>query len=259
MLHVGYIGKRNLLRAMREVSRAPLDPKRPATFPMLRVPFFLEPDYPRSEDFEETNRVRLHRKWGGEEKFLVQKHRHRLKERGWAVGIPKFDLDRIASSTFAAHRLVQYVTKTVSVDAAERLYADLNHRHFEKGRKLNNREMLVECAAHVGIDETEARAFLESDEGTEEIERAQHMLDQLGVHSIPTLCVGGQHLVTAAVPHQVTVQHLRQLEAMEPDERGTGWLFAEPLGIPQHVLDALLDLGSGLADDAAEMELGSTG
>ena len=79
---------------MREVSGTPLDPQRPASFSMLRVPFFLEPDYPHSEDFEETNRVRLHRKWGGEQDFLAQKRRHRLKERGWAVGIPNFDLDR---------------------------------------------------------------------------------------------------------------------------------------------------------------------
>uniref|UniRef100_A0A7S0J7L2 DSBA-like thioredoxin domain-containing protein n=1 Tax=Calcidiscus leptoporus TaxID=127549 RepID=A0A7S0J7L2_9EUKA len=243
---------------MREVRRAPLEPGEPATFSMLRVPFFLEPRYPHSEGFEETNRVRLHRKWGSEEGFLAQKQRHRLKERGWAVGIAKFDLDRIASSTFAAHRLVQHVTKTAGVDAAERLYADLNYRHFEKGRKLNDRAMLVECAARVGIDETDARLFLESDQGTAEIERAQRLLEQLGVHSIPTLCVGGRHLVSAAVPHQVTVQHLRQLEAMEPRERGTGWMFAEPLGIPQHVLDAPLDLGSGVAGDAQEA-VGSSG
>ena len=35
-------------------------------FSVLRVPFFLEPDYDTDERFEETNRERLIRKWGGE-------------------------------------------------------------------------------------------------------------------------------------------------------------------------------------------------
>ena len=34
-----------------------------------------------------------------------------VKERGRAVGIQTFDLDRLASNTLASHRLVQWVTK----------------------------------------------------------------------------------------------------------------------------------------------------
>lgn len=238
---------------MREVARAPARPEEPLSFSLLRVPFFLEPDYPHSEEFEETNRVRLHRKWGSEAGFLKQKERHTLKERGQAVGIRHFDLDRIASSTFAAHRLVQYVTKTVGIDAAERLYADLNERHFEKGAKLNNREMLVGAAECVGVAAAEARSFLESDDGSAEIERAQVLLQQLGVHSIPTLCVGGRHLTTGAIPHDQMVRIFRQLEAMTPAERGTGWHFAEALGVPSHVLDVPLDIGAGVADSSEEL------
>ena len=264
---------------MREVVRSPIDAAAPASFSLLRVPFFLEPDYPRDEEFEETNRTRLHRKWGSEAGFLkqvrrrispsssislvitmtrrikspprdgdasavchsssglpslsfsfsfsfsvsfsvsvsvsvsvsftfsfsfsfsfsflfsfsfsfsfshshshvilttltlesqlpsvaltAQKKSHTLKERGRAAGIKHFDLDRIASSTFAAHRMVQHVTKTRGTDAAETLYADLNERHFEGGAKLNDRELLVACAARVGVGEDEARSFLAGDE-----------------------------------------------------------------------------------------------
>ena len=87
-------------------------------FSVLRVPFFLEPDYDTDERFEETNRERLIRKWGGEAGFEAQKRRHGLKERGREVGIEHFNLDRIASSTLASHRLVQWVTKQHGVTAA---------------------------------------------------------------------------------------------------------------------------------------------
>ena len=108
---------------MQEVSSQPVRPGRPMQFSVLRVPFFLEPDYDTDERFEETNRERLIRKWGGEAGFEAQKRRHGLKERGREVGIEHFNLDRIASSTLASHRLVQWVTKQRGVTAAETLCA----------------------------------------------------------------------------------------------------------------------------------------
>ena len=45
--------------------RAPMNPANPLRFSVLRVPFFLEPDYERDESWSETNRTRLERKWGG--------------------------------------------------------------------------------------------------------------------------------------------------------------------------------------------------
>lgn len=43
----------------------------------------------------------------------------------------------------ASHRIIQWVTKTLGINAAENMYADLNRRHFEDGQKLNDPEMLV--------------------------------------------------------------------------------------------------------------------
>ena len=77
---------------MNEVMSQPMDAENPVRFSVLRVPFFLEPEYNKDERFSETNRVRLERKWGGKTQFAAQKHRHRLKERGQEVGIEKFNL-----------------------------------------------------------------------------------------------------------------------------------------------------------------------
>ena len=123
---------------MAEVAASPLVTDRPLSFTLIRVPFFLEPDYPLDEQFEETNRERPHRKWGGKEAFMRQKERHALKERGLDVGIQHFDLDRTASSTMASHRLVQWVTQTLGINSAERLYMDLNKRHFEQVRSIES-------------------------------------------------------------------------------------------------------------------------
>jgi len=58
----------------------PMDKTNLVSFAVLRIPFFLEPDYSRDESWSETNRKRLERKWGGKEAFEAQKKRHQLKE-----------------------------------------------------------------------------------------------------------------------------------------------------------------------------------
>ena len=209
-------------------------------FTLVRVPFFLEPDYPTDPSFEETNRVRLLRKWGSPEGWEQQKRGHALKERGREVGIEHFNLDRIASNTRASHRLVQWVTRTLGINAAETLYNALNKLHFEEGQKLNNQQMLIDEAVAVGADSEAAARFLESDDGWREIEAAQGLLRQMGVSGIPTLLLGGKwRMPSGAVGAHALVDAFREIE-----EQGgaTGNFFAEALGIPEHVMEETLAL-----------------
>lgn len=209
-------------------------------FTVVRVPFFLEPDYPTDPSFEETNRVRLIRKWGGKAGWEAQKRRHGLKERGLEVGIPKFNLDRIASNTLASHRLVQWVTKTLGINAAETMYNSLNKLHFEEGQKLNNQKMLVEEAVGVGADAEEARQFLESEAGKPEIQAAQAKLRQMGVSGIPTLVLGGKwQMPSGALGASSIVDAFRQMEEMGG---ATDSMFAEALAIPDQVMEETLVL-----------------
>ena len=209
-------------------------------FTVVRVPFFLEPDYPTDPSFEETNRVRLIRKWGGKAGWDAQKRRHGLKERGLEVGIPKFNLDRSASNTLASHRLVQWVTRTLGINAAETMYNSLNKLHCEDGQKLNNTAMLVEEAVAVGADAEEAREFLESEAGKPEIQAAQAKLRELGVSGIPTLILAGKwQMPSGAIGASSLVDAFRQLEEMGG---GTGSMFAEALAIPDTVMEETLVL-----------------
>jgi predicted DsbA family dithiol-disulfide isomerase len=218
---------------MNEVMRAPMDPTNPVRFSVLRVPFFLEPAYAREEDWGETNRVRLERKWGGKAAFAAQKHRHRLKERGQEVGIERFNLDRVASNTLASHRLVQWITKTHGCAVAEALYNDLNHRHFVEGRRLNDREMLCDAAAAAGADRELCAAFLASEEGYAEIEDTQDMLSRMGIHSIPNFVVGGNAVVSGAVAATELVDIFRTIE--KKGKGAPGSAFADTLRIPKEM------------------------
>ena len=182
--------------------------------------------------------------------MIALSQRHRLKERGRAAGIPHFRAERIASNTHASHRLVQWVTKRAGTQVAERLYADLNFRHFEEGKKLNDRRMLAEAAGRAGVTEAAALAFLDSGEGEAEIAAAQRVLQDLGIHSIPTTLVDGQFSIGGALPADEVEQLFRKLEAEEEEDGepvgdaafAKRFVFAEALGIPPGRLLEELDV-----------------
>lgn len=225
---------------MRHVVAQPIRKNEPVGFTVVRVPFFLEPEYSEDESWSESNRARLHRKWGSEAGFEAQKRRHRLKERGREVGIQHFNLDRRASSTLASHRLVQWVTREYGITHAETLYDRLNNTHFVDGRPLNDRTMLIGEAAAAGVDAEAAAAFLQSDEGREGIRRTQSLLQEMGISSIPTFVLGGQKVVGGAASAETLVHELRVLEAL-PDG-APHCVFGEALGLPEAVLQQTLDL-----------------
>jgi len=217
-----------------------MDPERPMGFTVLRVPFFLEPGYSNDPSFEETNRVRLVRKWGGKEGWNEQKRRHTLKERGQAVGIKHFNLDRVASNTLASHQLVQWVTRTIGINEAEALYNDLNFKHFEEGRKLNDEDMLIKAAIAVGADESAARKAVRTGDGRKQIQAAQGVLRDLGVSGIPTLILGGKmQLPSGALHAEHIVKAFREFESQGG---ATGSIFAECLEIPDGIMEQTLAL-----------------
>ena len=161
-----------------------------------------------------------------------------LKERGQEVGIEHFNADRVASSTLLSHRLVQWVTRTRGINQAEQLYTSLNERHFVAGQKLNSKGMLCEAAAELGIEESETKAFLESDQGFEEISRAQQMLRSAGVHSIPTFFMGGQ-MAVGAVRQAEFVNIFRNFESKGGAVKS---IFAEALNIPAPIMEESLEI-----------------
>lgn len=238
---------------MREVMLKPTFEK-PLAFSLLRVPFFLEPDYPEDESFEETNKTRLQRKWGGAAEFEAQKNRHRLKERGHEVGIEHFTNERIASSTMASHCLVQWVTREYGPTVAEALYADLNVHHFERGHKLNDAEFLADRAAAVGVDRGAALDVARNKVGKDRIMAAQAWLRGVGISSIPSFIIAGEYFVGGAERSGTFVDIFRSLEqvaAEDPTEDLSQFRLADALGIPAGRLAAPLALPPYFAPVAA--------
>lgn len=235
-----------MTQAINEVLSTPLPhAPRPLAFSVIRVPYFLEPDFDETLPYVESNRQRLLKKWGGTAGWEEQKNRHDLKGRGEEAGIPYFNLDRLASNTMASHRLIQYIGKAYGLNASEAIYDLLNVYYFVDGHALNDRPKLAHVVSeelNKVLDEVDTVPtpddildFLNGDEGRKEIEDALRTLQEFGVSGIPKFIIEGERMVDGAARSDVFVRIFREIEkrgriAREP-------IFGNILGIPKEVIE----------------------
>lgn len=227
---------------MEKVLKSPLHPqKQTIRFSVIRVPFFLEPNYDESKPFIETNRERLINKWGGKEGWERQKKSHDLKGRGIEAGIPHFNLDRLTGNTMASHRLIQYVGKKYGLSVSEALYDLMNIYYFVDGNSLNDRPLLAKVASEelakfdYEVSPDEILAFLNSNDGRQEIENALRTLKDIGVHSIPTFIVEGQTVVNGAAHWKHHLKLFRDIEERGYVQRGP--VFGKILGVSDGIIE----------------------
>lgn len=229
--------------AINEVLRHPLpDAPKLLAFSILRIPYFLEPNYDENEVFVETNRQRLIQKWGGKAGWERQKHRHDLKGRGLEAGIPFFNLDRKVSSTMASHRLIQYLGKTYGLTVSEAVYDKLNEYFFVDGHSLNDKPKLARFTCDLlkvilienAPSEDDILEFLNGDVGRQEITNTTHALNQLGISGIPKFIIEGRTMVDGAARSATFVEIFRQIE-----KRGSvhsGPIFNDVLGVSDETI-----------------------
>jgi predicted DsbA family dithiol-disulfide isomerase len=196
---------------------------RPLAFAVLRIPFFLEPDYDETKPYIETNRERLIRKWGGPDSWEIQKQRHDLKGRGLEAGISHFNLDRLAANTMVSHRLIQHLGKTYGLAISEAIYDLLNQYYFVDGHSLNDKPRLATVVStalqellpigNVPPSKRELMDFMDGNQGREQIIRALDALNQLGIHSIPKFIIEGRTVVDGAARSETFVEIFREIEA----------------------------------------------
>mmetsp|Transcript_21131 Transcript_21131/g.42114 ORF Transcript_21131/g.42114 Transcript_21131/m.42114 type:complete len:185 (-) Transcript_21131:108-662(-) len=149
----------------------------------------------------------MKRKFGSMENFVQFRQRHDLPGRGAEVKLDELGFvqenlsKRVQSSTVKSHRLVQYITLRHGVDVAEAFYERLNVEHFVRSGVLNDRELLLRLAGEVGIggvDLASLTEFLDSNRGTDAVLRAVDVVHSYGIHSIPTLIIGGEAMLSGA-------------------------------------------------------------
>lgn len=229
-------------------------------FTIIRIPYFLEPNYDPNKIYIETNRERLIKKWGGIQNWNIQKQRHQLKERGQQVGISHFNLDRYASNTMKSHVLIQYISQLYGLYVSEYIYDILNQYHFVDGYALNDTKRLCTtitkalqtlyqqqptCFYHPNQNNNNGNLELQFSEQVlydfllnshstniqQNILQTVDAVHELGINGIPTFIInGGTHILSGAVHAQEIVHVLDTIQQIQSP------IFANTLQISNSIV-----------------------
>ena len=182
-----YIGRRRLGVALAQYAASEPDVR-----PLVSWhPFQLNPDLPRAGI---DRCAYLEAKFGGPER--AAQIYERVRAAGRTVGI-EFALERIQRqpNTLDAHRLISWAQ---SRGSAEDLVEALFRAYFLEGRFVGDRDVLADIAGEAGLPADAARAYLESDAGTETIDAMDRRVRELGVTGVPFFIFNGRVAVSGA-------------------------------------------------------------
>ena len=186
-----YIGKRRLERALAERPQSELT--------LTWRAFQLNPDMP-AEGMERQTYLQL--KFGGPDN--ARQVYDRVREAGRQEAIP-FAFDAIARTpnTVDSHRLIRFAQRHGLADDVVQLLFD---GYFSNGDDIGDRDLLVETGVFVGLDAASLRAYLESDEGVEEIRAEDARAREIGIQGVPTFIFNDHYVLSGAHPPEVLFQ-----------------------------------------------------
>lgn len=170
-------------------------------------PFELNPQMAsEGEDIGEH----LARKYGSTPEQMRQ-NQEAIRDRGASVGFT-FDMNKRSRivNTFDAHRLLHWAALKGS--QAE-LKQALLKAYFTDGRDVSSRDVLVDVAAAVDLDATEARHVLDEDRYAQDVRAQEQFYQAQGIRAVPSVIVNDRYLIQGGQPAEVFEQTLRQIAA----------------------------------------------
>jgi predicted DsbA family dithiol-disulfide isomerase len=130
-----------------------------------------------------------------------------LRQKGAEVGFMFGPRTRIYN-TFDAHRLIHWASLQGKQIALKKALLKTYHGD---GKSPSSQNVLVEAAVAVGLDGTEARLVLQRGDYADEVRQAERTYQTMGVHSVPSIILDGQYLLTGAQPVEAFESAMRQV------------------------------------------------
>ena len=123
----------------------------------------------------------------------------------------QFRMDRaLRANTLLAHRLLWFAQAT---DSQIALKERLLQAYFIDGLDIGDPEVLATCAADVGLDRDSVLAFLDSDDGLDEVRDEMRAAAEMEITAVPTFVFDGKWMVPGAQEPDTFAQVLHRVVA----------------------------------------------
>ncbi|HZC59742.1 MAG TPA: DsbA family oxidoreductase [Chthoniobacterales bacterium] len=202
-----FIGRRKL-----EAGIKLLDASEPPN--ILWRPFELNPEMPKAGLDRKTYRSA---KFGSLERSQLMDRN--VTATGKTLGL-EFNYNRVlvTPNTFAGHRLLWWARDKGSED----ILADALFRaYFTEGLDIGKNEVLAEVATDAGFSKEDAKHFLESDYGREEVLEEEREGFRRGLNGVPFFVINGIPAFSGAQRPDIFVETFRQVLGAEARRCGS--------------------------------------
>ena len=198
-----YIGKRRFEAALATLAAEGDD----IDVEVVYRPFQLDPKAPPGTTTPVIDAYA--RKFGGYEH--AQAMIDRVTDTAAGEGL-EFHLDRAQrANTLLAHRLLWWAEQPSSPLDQAALKERLLIAYFMRGENIGDPDVLADIAGELGADHDTVIAFLESDEGSDEVQTLLREAQADGITAVPTYVVDGAWAIPGAQDSTVFVAVLRKL------------------------------------------------
>lgn len=174
----------------------------------------------------------LSTKYGRNKQWAVEMSKG-VTQQAAQIGLT-FNFDKsIPANTFNAHRLIHFASQAgLQHKAEERLFV----AYFTEGKNVNDVDTLVELASEIGLNTTDVRTMLASDELAMDVRADEHQARAFGINAVPFFVINRKYAVRGAQPVDVFLQTLQ-----------TAWAEEQP------ILTEVAEPADGCADGACEI------
>jgi predicted DsbA family dithiol-disulfide isomerase len=118
----------------------------------------------------------------------------RIRRIGVETGI-KFSFGGKTGNTRDSHRIIQLgKDKGKQTEVVEKLFA----AYFENEQDITDYEVLVKAATDAGLEEKEAREWLNSDKGGQVVDRKVEEARRKGISGVPNFTINKSHTLGGA-------------------------------------------------------------
>jgi predicted DsbA family dithiol-disulfide isomerase len=146
-------------------------------------------------------------KFGGDVDATLE----RITSEGAREGLT-FNWDRaIRGNTFDAHRAIGYARRS---NHDRDLELRLFRAYFTDGLDISDRAVLADEGARAGLDRNKLAAYLESDDGVDEVRRELNGAYERGITGVPTFLFEDEFLIPGAVDTASFTRILEQMRAL---------------------------------------------
>jgi predicted DsbA family dithiol-disulfide isomerase len=123
----------------------------------------------------------------------------------------EFNLDRaLRANTFDAHRLEAMAT---GAGKGPKLHERLLRAYFTEALDVADHEVLADLASEVGLDRDQAREWLASGAGADEVRAGLAEAAELGITAVPSFVIDRRVLVPGAQDPETFLQVLDELNS----------------------------------------------